>query len=104
MHSSFYKTARWKRMRAAILSRDGYRDQVAARYGKNVEANTVHHILPRESYPEYKLKSWNLISVSHETHNRLHDRATGKLTEEGWRLAKRTARRQGIKLNENDNN
>lgn len=91
-------------MRAAILSRDGYRDQVAARFGKNVEANTVHHILPREIYPEYKLKSWNLISVSHETHNKLHDRATGALTAEGQDLAERTARRQGIKLNENDDN
>lgn len=101
---SFYKSARWKRMRRAILSRDKYRDQLAARYGKNIEANTVHHILPREDYPQYQLKPWNLISLSHETHNTLHDRATGKLTEEGQRLAERTARRQGIKLNGNDDN
>lgn len=91
-------------MRAAILSRDGYRDQVAARFGKNIEANTVHHILPREIYPEYKLKSWNLISVSHETHNKLHDRATGALTAEGRQLAERTARRQGITLKDGSNN
>lgn len=91
-------------MRAAILSRDGYRDQVAARFGKNIEANTVHHILPREIYPEYKLKSWNLISVSHETHNKLHDRATGALTAEGQDLAERTARRQGITLKDGSNN
>lgn len=96
--SPFYKTARWKRMRRAVLARDGYRDQLAARYGKNVQANTVHHILPREDYPQYQFSSWNLISLSNETHNRLHDRTTDQLTEEGQELMRRTARKRGIEI------
>ena len=100
--SGFYKTKRWERKRAAILRRDGYMCQVSKRYGKRVEANTVHHIFPRDRFPEYSWADWNLISVSHEAHNELHDRGTGQLTDKGVELMKRTARKQNIDLNEED--
>lgn len=93
---SLYKTKRWQRIRKAILARDGYRCQESARYGKNVPADTVHHIFPAEDYPQYRFSEWNLISVSHETHNMMHDRTTGALTEKGMELLERTARKYKI--------
>lgn len=91
---------KWERLRKSILKRDGYLDQIALRYGKRIEATTVHHIFPREHFPEYTYSPWNLISLSAATHNRLHDRESHRLTEEGWRLLVRTAKKQDIELSE----
>lgn len=85
-----YKSKRWQQVRKRILMKDGYKDVLAKRYGKMVEASTVHHIYPADKYPEYEWEDWNLISVSHKTHNSLHDRITNELTAEGQRLMKRT--------------
>lgn len=92
--------ARWDRMRASILKRDNYLDQVAKRYGKRIEAQQVHHIFPREYFPEYIWQPWNMVSVSTATHNKLHDRDGHKLTAAGWELLSRTARKQGINISE----
>ncbi|MCR5448443.1 MAG: hypothetical protein K6F23_03535 [Solobacterium sp.] len=89
----FYKSTRWKKLRESILRRDGYMCQLTKRYGKLVEANTVHHIFPREYFPEFQWETWNLISLSAVAHNTLHDRDTDQLTEEGLELLRRTARR-----------
>lgn len=48
-----YKTARWRRLRARVLRRDGYRCRESARYGMIVQADTVHHVWPVEDWPEY---------------------------------------------------
>lgn len=93
---SIYKSKRWQTLRRSVLARDGYKCQISKRYGKNVPANTCHHIFPVEQFPEYKWQSWNLISVSHEIHNELHDRATGELTDKGKQLLERTAREHSI--------
>ena len=53
----------------------------------------VHHIFPREDYPEFQWSEWNLISLSSEMHNALHDRNSGELTEKGMDLLKRTKRK-----------
>lgn len=90
--------SRWTKLREFILRRDKYLDQVALRYGKRIEANTVHHIFPRELFPQFTYEAWNLISVSHATHNKLHVRDSHKLTEEGWNLLVRTARKNKIEL------
>ena len=82
-----YKSKKWKRLREAALRRDNYLCQTSARYGRTVQATTVHHILPVRDYPEYSYKLWNLISLSAAEHNRLHDRDTDSLTIEGLRLA-----------------
>ena len=92
---------KWERLRAAVLARDHYLDQVKKRFGKSVGADTVHHIFPREYWPEYTFEAWNLISVSHSTHNALHDRETHKLTAKGWDLLVRTARKQNIEVDQN---
>lgn len=91
---------RWENLRAFILARDCYLDQELKRYGRRVEATMVHHIFPREFFPQYIYEPWNLISLSQESHNKLHDRTGHKLTEAGWNLLLRTARKNGIEIDE----
>ncbi len=90
----------WEKLRRYILKRDSYLDQIALRYGKRIEATTVHHIFPREHFPEYTYCAWNLISLSSATHNALHIRNSHKLTSKGWELLKKTAREQNIDLSD----
>lgn len=85
-----YYGGKWKKKREKILRRDGYKCQVAAMYGRNDEANTVHHIYPAGQYPEYAWCDWNLISVSLAGHNKLENRKTGELTRLGLELMERT--------------
>ena len=82
-----YRTARWRKLRAKILRRDKGKCRESVRYGKTVEATTVHHIWPAEDYPEYAWAPWNLLSLSTEKHDAMHDRLTHKLTPlgESWR-------------------
>lgn len=93
---NFYGSIRWKNLRARILRRDNYIDQLAKRYGKIIEANTVHHILPRAEYPNYQWESWNLIAISDKTHKELHDRLGDKLSKKGVELAIKVCNKQGI--------
>lgn len=98
MDTDILNSRRWKQKRAAILRRDGYMDQVAKRYGRRIPATTVHHIFPRDQYPEYQWENWNLIAVSAETHDALHNRWTQELTDLGMELLRRTARKNNIAL------
>lgn len=95
-----FNSKRWQVLRAKILRRDEYLDRVALRYGKRLTAQTVHHILPREIFPEYTFEPWNLISLSHDTHNKLHDRSGHYLTADGMSLLERTARKYKIEIDE----
>ena len=81
-----YHNKNWKEKRKYILSRDNYLDQELIRYGKRVQADTVHHIFPLEFYPELKYTDWNLISLSRQTHNEMHDRTSHNLTQDGINL------------------
>ena len=85
-----YGSAKWKKKREHILRLDKYQCQISKRYGKLVPAVIVHHIYPAEEYPEYEWEDWNLISVSKAVHNRLENRQTGDLTEEGMKLQRDT--------------
>lgn len=85
-----YKTRRWARLRKQILRRDGYQCRESARYGRIVEATTVHHVWPVEDYPEYAWDPWNLISLSQAAHNAMHDREHDRLTEKGESWRRRT--------------
>ena len=98
MGESFYKSKRWRKLRERILQRDGYQCQESIRYGKAVPANTVHHIFPMDEYPQYRWEAWNLISLSNDVHNQMHDRNTNELTEIGRELMLRVARNRGINL------
>ena len=81
-----YKTPRWRRLREQILRRDGYRSLEARRYGRNVEADTVHHCWRAEEFPEFAWEPWNLISITGDEHKLMHN-PDGSLTElgESWR-------------------
>ena len=94
----FYKSTKWEQKRNSILRRDGYMCQLSKRYGKNREAEVVHHIFPREEFPEYAFEEWNLISLSRREHNSLHYRDTDELTEAGAELLRRTARKNNIEI------
>ena len=89
---------KWERLREMILARDDYLCQESKRYGKRIQAQCVHHIFPREYFPEWKYEPWNLISLSNQQHDRLHDRTSHKLSEKGWELLLRTARKNKIAI------
>ena len=85
-----YNSPRWRRLRARVLREAGHRCQYMKRFGKRVEATHVHHIWPAEDYPEFAWERWNLIALSQEAHNMMHDRVTGRLTRVGESLRRRT--------------
>ena len=91
---------KWVAKRLKILKRDKYRDMyLFNKHGIIKPATIVHHILPRDKYPEYTWEDWNLISVSEYTHkNILHKRIGNNLTKAGEQLMRETAFINGIKL------
>ena len=94
----FYQSRRWERLREDVLRRDGYMCREARRYGKRVEANTVHHVFPRELFPEYQWEPWNLVSLSAKAHDRMHDRTGCDLSAAGRELLRRIARAAGVEV------
>lgn len=96
--NSRYNNRKWERKRAAILARDGYMCRESRRFGKIVKADTVHHIFPVEFFPQYMWAGWNLISLSREQHNAMHERQTHRLTAKGKELMMRTARKYNIDI------
>ena len=85
-----YTSPRWRRLRERVLRQAGYRCQWAKRFGRREQATTAHHIWPAEDFPEYAWCEWNLIALSQASHNAMHDRTTGRLTEAGENLRRRT--------------
>lgn len=97
----FIWSEQWRRKANSILRRDGYIDQyILKTTGRMIEANLVHHILPRDEFPQYAMEDWNLISLNKRTHSRIIHTIKGKLTNEGRKLMMETAFKQGIKLHE----
>lgn len=92
----FYLSKRWKSIRNMVMKRDGYQCQLAKRDGKAVDAQTVHHIFPREDFPEYQWETWNLVALSFAAHNMMHERDSHRLTDLGERLREETAIKMGI--------
>ena len=77
-----YNSRRWRHKRKEILRRDGYLCQHCKRYGKQVQAVTVHHIKHADEYPELAYTNDNLESLCNACHNKEHpEKANGK----GWR-------------------
>lgn len=75
-----YKDKRWKFKREQILKRDKYLCRECRKYGKNIDADTVHHINPAETFTQYIFKEWNLISLCRTCHGKMHIRNTHELT------------------------
>lgn len=84
------KNKRWWHLRELALRRDKHRCRDAARYGRNVQADVVHHIWPAEEYPEFAYCLWNLLSLSAKAHDEMHDRTTRALTPKGIGWKNRT--------------
>lgn len=98
MNDKLYKSKRWEIMRDRIMRRDKYMCQYYKRFGRHVPATMVHHIFPVEDYPQYAMEPWNLIALSNEAHQKMHDRKTNKLTALGMELQRRTALRYNVKM------
>lgn len=98
MRHKFYNTKKYQDLRASVLREAEYTDQLELRAGKRVPADTVHHIFPREQYPEYELCRWNLIAISNKTHEALHNRVWDKLSPLGLELLLETAAKNNIPL------
>ena len=77
MKSPFYTLKVWKDKRRYILARDKYLCKECAKYGRNTEATTVHHIKEIDEYPELKLKNDNLVSLCASCHNKQHPEKGG---------------------------
>ena len=98
MSDPFLESKKWKRLREAILARDGYMCQYCKRFGKRIAAEHVHHVLPREFFPELSYTAWNLISLCKDCHDKMHNRTDRTLTDKGKELAKIVARKNFIDL------
>lgn len=97
----FIWSKKWRDKSHKILRRDNYLDQyVLKTEHRMIPADMVHHILPREDFPQYAMEDWNLIAVSKQTHNRILHTIKGKLTRAGKALMYETAWRNGIKMTE----
>lgn len=81
---------RWQRLKNRALQRDRHRCREAARFGRMEAATHVHHIWPAEDYPEYAYCLWNLVSLTKENHDAMHDRRSGRLTLKGLAWKNRT--------------
>lgn len=74
---SFYKSKRWQIKRQQILRRDRYLCVECSKYGRRVDATTIHHIKPLEHFPELAFVSGNLVSLCEKCHNRMHPEKGG---------------------------
>ena len=100
-HDEFIWSEQWRRKAKSIMRRDGYIDQwILKTSGQMEPAQVVHHILPREQFPQYAMEDWNLISLSKKTHDKVIHTMSGKLTNEGKKLMFETAFRNDIRLQE----
>ena len=93
----FTSSRKWRAKRERILRRDNYECQISKRYGKHKQAEVVHHIFPRSEFPQYAFEDWNLISLTLSQHGKLHTDGGG-LTDDGWALLKKTAKKNNIEL------
>lgn len=78
MGNPIYKTSRWKQKRLKILKRDKYLCQDCKKYGRRVDAQTVHHDKTVEEYPELAFEDSNLVSLCNPCHNKRHPEKGGR--------------------------
>lgn len=73
-----HKSKRWKEKRNYILKRDNYLCQECKKYGRRVDGDVVHHIIPIEEAPELAFVDDNLITICKTCHNKLHPEKGGR--------------------------
>lgn len=86
MSKNYLKDKKYLAARQKALRRDKYKCKLCVRYGKNINADTTHHIYPVEFFPQWKFCLWNLISLCSACHNKMHNRDSHELTAEGLAL------------------
>lgn len=79
----FYKSKRWQKKRQSVLRKHDYLSAEAKRYGQSKQAEMIHHIYPKEQYPELALVDWNLLPLTNREHNTFHDRNTDEIIGRG---------------------
>ena len=72
MPDNFYKTQRWKKLRKQALRRDAFQCIECRKYFRSRTATVVHHVKPRELYPELQWRLDTLESLCEACHNRKH--------------------------------
>lgn len=89
--NSFYSTKRWLRKREVVLRKHDYLCVDSKQYGKNKQAEVVHHIYPLEKYPELAYEEWNLLPLNNAVHNTFHDRNNDEVIGRGiyWQNKRR---------------
>lgn len=75
---AFLRSAKWRKFRGAILRRDDYLCKRCRRYGRRVQATEVHHIKPRDEYPELALAPENCVSLCKACHRAMHPEKGGR--------------------------
>lgn len=71
---AFYHSKQWKAIHDYVLHRANYIDQYAFAVEHVIKrGNLVHHIYPLKERPELGASFGNLICVSPESHNRIHN-------------------------------
>ena len=70
--AAFYRSAKWKRFRRRIMSRDDFTCQRCKRYGRITPAREVHHIKHLEDFPELAFDPKNCVSLCKACHNMQH--------------------------------
>ena len=63
--TKFYKSAKWRKLRKSIVSRDGGHCQSCLIKYNRIESRNleIHHIKPRSKYPELRFEESNLITL-----------------------------------------
>lgn len=67
-----YHTARWAKLRAAVLSKFSGLDPWAHEQKRIEFAETVHHIIPAAEDPTHFYDFANLIPLSRKSHDEVH--------------------------------
>src|SRR5690625_514598 len=80
---TFYQGKKWLRKRQVVLKLYDYQCQETKQYGKTASAEVVHHIYPREQYPELEYVTWNLLPITSDHHNKFHDRVNDEIIGRG---------------------
>lgn len=93
----FYKSARWRKVRAARLQMDNGKccdcmEQFLNHGGAHPrDAVMVHHVIPREIRPDLALDIDNLRSLCDACHNKRHP-------EKGMKVEEAESARNGIRI------
>ena len=94
----FYKSNKWVALRNTALIRDKYMCQCCKANNRYTNASCVHHIFPKDSYPQYSYELWNLMSLCDKCHDEMHNHYTGELSKKGMLFLRSIAAVKGINI------